>query len=114
MIRTLAAFAAGVWLGAKLFGGSGTNAPNWWHPAMVRLFAHDQTPVNVPDDIIAQAEPVARAFDIPIGWVIHARCKGAADLSAAAEQMRDKARSLGAPTADTAAQWRAQVLAAWQ
>ena len=115
MIRTLATFAAGVWLGAKLFGGGGgTSAPEWWQPAMVRLFAEDQTPVNVPDEILAQSEPIARAFDIPIGWVIDARCNGASDLSSAAEQMRDEALSLGAPTAENAAQWRAKVLSAWQ
>ena len=71
MIQALAAFAAGLWLGSRLTA-SHAGDPQWWGPAMMRLFAHDNVPMSVPDALLVRAEAAARAANVPIGFVLQA------------------------------------------
>jgi len=114
MLKTLATFAAGLWLGSRLTASKVDGDPQWWGPAMMRLFAGDNVPMQVPDALLLRAEAAARAANVPIGFVLQAAQEGAADLVAAALDMRAQALELGPPSPDTAAQWRAKVIAAWR
>lgn len=114
MIGKLAIFAAGLWVGNRLASTNAADVPQWWHPAMIRLFAADQVPQGVSADLLTKAEAAARAAGIPIGWVLEASKQGAADLVAAALDMREAALQSGAPQEATAAQWRARVISAWR
>ena len=114
MIGKLAIFAVGLWVGNRLTSTNAVGLPNWWHPAMIRLFAGDQVPQGVPADLLTRAEAAARAAGIPIGWVLEASRQGAADLVAAALDMREAALQSGAPQTENAAKWRAQVISAWR
>jgi hypothetical protein len=113
VIGKLATFAAGLWLGSRMTA-SHAGDPQWWGPAMMRLFAGDNVPMQVPDALLVRAEAAARAANVPIGFVLQAAKEGAADLVAAALDMRAQAIDLGAPSPDNAAQWRAKVIAAWR
>lgn len=114
MLKALAIFAAGLWVGNRLTSTAASGEPEWWHPAMIRLFAADQVPQGVPADLLTKAEAAARAAGIPIGWVIEASKQGASDLVAAALDMREAALQAGAPQEQSAALWRSQVISAWR
>jgi len=114
VIGKLATLALGIWIGSRLSSAPASGVPDWWHPAMIRLFAADQVPQGIPADLLTKAEAAARAAGIPIGWVIEASKQGASDLVAAALDMREAALQAGAPQEQSAALWRSQVISAWR
>lgn len=94
----------------------------WYYDLMLRAFAKDQVPphVTTPEGkrSLQVASSVASEVGLPVGWVLEMAPKVPPDgLSAAAQRVVDKVKSMGPPpdtTEQTLAWYKKQAMsAAW-